>query len=343
MNMKRFLTLMAAVMTVMAAMAQSAGIVLSYNKGKELKFFKSNQLAEAIEEAEVNDTIYFGAGKYDLSGLPKYEASSYSDHKIISKPLVFIGSGGDDNSQSTLFTGANQLTLFADPSLDETKKNYSFEGIYFKTSYNTIVPASNLNELKFINFQGKINDNNSDSEDKFVINNLIINRCNIQDLNLSNFSTKRVDIQNTKFSNGIKGGCDSNFGIAALDHCFINSIDSNFIGLIQHSLIYYTYAGNQTSLEDCCYYGESGDSSKDGCTKLNTSSVSNLDNDSSSLGNCTDGTAYGTSGGNTPYTLYPQYPTADVSVDKETNKANSFVDYDSINKKLTITVKRLGE
>lgn len=345
--MKRFLTLLAATVIVMAAMAQSSGIVLSYNKGKELKYFRPSELADAINEAEVNDTIYFGLGKFDLSGLPSYKSSSSDKH--IDKPLVFIGScayGYDENYNITEFANVGNLYISADSSLDESKKKYSFEGIDINSSYNNneyyIRPASDLNEIKLANFSGKFSDANKYEDEQFVIKNVIVDRSLLTKLNLYTFKTRCADIRNTFIVSNIDGGCDKDFGVATLDHCFIGAIYSNFVGLVQHSLINYTHADNQTSLVDCIYYNDDGNSYKDGCSNIN-SDLGPFNWDPSKLGkNCNDGTPYGVRGGLTPYTLHPQYPTADISVDGETNKAKSFVDYDNVNKKLTITVNLLG-
>ena len=81
--MKRILTLLAAITMVMSAMAQSAGITLSTNNGEELRFFRADQLQQAIDEAQANDILYFASGYYDLNQI---------NHKI-TKPLTFIGTG----------------------------------------------------------------------------------------------------------------------------------------------------------------------------------------------------------------------------------------------------------
>lgn len=346
--MKRFLTFLAAIVIVMAAMAQSSGIVLSYNKGTELKYFAPNQLAAAINEAAVNDTIYFGLGNYDLSGLPGYEPSHDGSDKLINKPLVFIGSrayGYDENYNITKFTNIGNLYISADSSLDESKQKYCFEGIDINSEWGnstSIRPASNLNEVKLANFSGRYSDENQYQEQQFVINSLIVDRCLMVELYLNSFQTRCADIHNTFIVSSIGGGCDKDFGVATLDHCLISNINSNFVGLVQHSLIETTSADNRTSLEDCYYRYEYGDAYKDGCTQIDKN-IGEINWDPSKLGkNCNDGTAYGTSGGVTPYTLNPQYPTADISIDADTNKAKSFVDYDNVNKKLTITVNLLG-
>lgn len=125
MNMKRFLTLLAAIVMAMTAMAQNAGIVLSYNKGKELKFYANYELNKAIDDAEVNDTIYFGSDYYNIDVLPKYKDNR--DWVQINKPLTFIGSGAQDGG--TKLSGDMYIFLNIDASLDHVKKVFSFEGI----------------------------------------------------------------------------------------------------------------------------------------------------------------------------------------------------------------------
>lgn len=337
--MKRFLTLMVAIITVIAATAQNSGIVLSYNKGKELKFYSANSLEAAIEDAEVNDTIYFGPGKYNIGYLPVSKTNA--DVKLITKPLTFIGSGG--SSAGSRLTGG-QIAISIDSSLEDSKKNVSFEGLNIDQNY--IASYSDLNELKLVNVSlSSFKDyDESDSSVKGVINNLYIDRCNIDVLDLGGFLNKHVNVNNTKIQDYIAGGADRSYGVATIDHCYIEVVDGSFVGLVQHSLIYSMYADIDASFENCGYYYRSNyNSSLTECKFIDEDRLYDFDNDPSSLGNCNDGTFFGTLGGKTPYTLYPQYPTANTLNNSETGKSNSFVDYDAINKKLTITVKRLGE
>lgn len=333
--MKRFLTLLAAILMVMTAMAQSSGIVLSYNKGKELKFYTAEKLANAINDAEVNDTIYFGPGVYYLDTLPKYDEY----YRQINKPLVFIGSGAQ--AGGTMLSWQANIYINFDPSLDESKKSISFEGISFNDDY-FIRPASYIKDLKFVNVQCKYADYDAVTSSQPVIDNLTIDRCLMKTLDLRQYKTKHVNVNNSKIST-LYGGSD-NSSKAAFNHCYIEIVSEDFVGIIEHSLIKGISAAHQAHLENCCWYTDGGrDFSTSECTHISNSKVSELDNNPFTLGNCNDGTPYGTLGGQTPYTLYPQYPTPDTSCDPDTNKSKSYVDYDSLNKKLTITVKRMGE
>ncbi|MDE7408766.1 MAG: hypothetical protein K2N09_01955 [Muribaculaceae bacterium] len=319
--MKHFLTLFATIIMVMTAMAQNAGIVLSYNKGSELKFYSYDQLHKVIEDAEVNDTVYFGSGTIDISVLPTYN-NNYQWCQI-NKPLTFIGAGAQEGG--TKLSGNKYIFLNIDPSLDHMKKVFSFEGIEFPSD-RRIMPSSDLRDLKFVNVKSGYIDKGNSQEKTFVVDNLIIDRCSFYQLSLKNFSTKKATINNTKIA-VLEGGCDSS-GVATLEHCSISRISSDVIGLIKYSLYETDFSGTQCVLENCF--------------RIN-SDLDRVDDNPSSLGKCDDGTVYGTLGGQTPYTLFPQYPTPDTSIDSNTGKPKSYVEYDSLNKKLTITVKRIGE
>lgn len=338
--MKRVLSFIVAVMSVMTAMSQSSGIILSYNKGEQLKYYKNDQIAQAVNDAEVNDTIYFGPGDYKLQNLPEYNNYYY---RCINKPLVFIGSGAHDGGTRFTHNGfADRLYLTVDPAVDESKRIFSFEGINIDGP--DFVPHSNIKKLKFSNSKIDYIYDRVDGEsleEYPYIDELIIDRSNLNYLRLDFCLTKHVSVYNSKIYQ-VYGGCDSSFGVATFDHCYIDLMVDNFIGLVQHSLVRdANSASPQASLVNCLY-DYSGSSTKDECTYY-SGDYNELDNNPSSLGMCNDGTYYGTLGGKTPYTLYPSYPTADNSVDPDTNKAKSSIDYDELNKKLTITVTRLGE
>lgn len=343
--MKRFFAIIVAVLSVMTAMSQSSGIILSYNKGEQLKYYNTDQINQAVNDAEVNDTIYFGSGEYDLRSLPEHQSYNY---RCINKPLVFIGSGAHDGGTRFKNNYADRIYLTVDAMMDESKRIFSFEGINLDGS--NVIPHSNIKQLRLSNT--KINTfydrvDREELEDHPYIDELIVDRSTLRYLRLDSCLTKHVSVYNSKITDRACGGCDATFGVAAFDHCYISYLNEDFIGLIQHSIIYKAnYAGSQTSLENCQYRDECNAVMKNECTRItngDNSDIANLDNDPSSLGMCNDGTFYGTLGGKTPFTLYPSYPTADTTIDPDTNKAKSSIDYDELNKKLTITVKRLGE
>lgn len=338
--MKHFLTLITALMTVITAMAQSPGIVLSYNKGQELKFFKSNQLADAIDAAEVNDTLYFGSGTYNINNLPDYNSDYNTKRCQINKPLTFIGIGCDNNDGTVFYssTGAYSMTCFlniADSGIEKTKRNFGFEGICFDCF--TIHLATDLNKLELVNCSVEVNDRNDYNDTYCAIDTVRIDRCSGRSLLFPGRRIKCMEINNSRYfgqqSNkwdwskpSISGGCDSNFEMASISHCYLGYIPTGFEGKVQYSLIK-SCDSKTVSLEDC----------------IVDSNAENLDDDPTSLGDCKDRTAYGTSGGSTPYTPYSQYPNPDTSIDVTTNKPKSYVDYDALNKRLTVTVKLMGK
>lgn len=343
--MKRFFAIIVAVLSVITAMSQSSGIILSYNKGEQLKYYNTDQINQAVNDAEVNDTIYFGPGEYDLRSLPEYQ--SYSN-RCINKPLVFIGSGAHDGGTRFNSNYADRIFLTVDAMMDESKRIFSFEGINLDGS--SVIPHSNIKQLRFSNtkinyFYDRVD--REELEDHPYIDELIIDRSTLSYLRLDSCLTKHVSVYNSKITQRAYGGCDASFGVAAFDHCYINYLNKNFIGLVQHSIICdASDAGSKTSFENCQYRRNCENVMKNECTQITDgydSDIQNLDNDPSSLGMCNDGTFYGTLGGKAPFSLYPSYPTADTSIDPDTNKAKSSIDYDELNKKLTITVKRLGE
>ncbi|MDE7419297.1 MAG: hypothetical protein K2N35_03720, partial [Muribaculaceae bacterium] len=153
--MKRFFLFLVGIFIVITSMAQSTYIVLSYNKGEELRFYRPDQITDAIDKAEVNDTIYFGIGNYNMDYLCSrddyFEGIPADGIPTINKPLIFIGSGA--HSGGTCFYGGQRLIINIDTSLDDNIKKLSFEGISFGYDENVfnIEIASSLQELKFAN------------------------------------------------------------------------------------------------------------------------------------------------------------------------------------------------
>ena len=131
-----------------------------------------------------------------------------------------------------------------------------------------------------------------------------------------------------------------------MDHCYIGNLDNDFKGIILNSLLNNSHGSADVTLQNCGYNGYySGSSLKTNCRHIEYSANTYDDNpesiDATFLCDdgvtpfvTTDGTVFGTSGGQNPYTLYPSYPTPDATA--------STVEYDAINKKLNVTVKILG-
>lgn len=343
--MKRILTIIAAISMAIVAMAQAGGITVStYNKDTKetkLQFFNCNELSNAIEAAQPNDTIYFSAGEYTLNNLPSktyiYNTNGYTDtYRIISKPLVFIGVGAEETALCTRWTGSNHVVVDL-TGYEGDEKNISLEGIYLNKSFHV---ATDLDNLTFRNFQGTSIYFVGDPENTSRIGNMLIDRCYLSgDVHMGYGRIDNFNILNTRIRGRLYGKSLESEGIASLNHCYIEYIDNYFKGLIKNSLIYYDYSGSDTVLEYCGYY--SSDSSiKNNCYKI-SSSVYDYNKDPSQLSEeCVsdDGTPLGTSGGTNPYTLNPSYPTPDGAK----SKANIVIDDDGT-KKLKVSVAIIGE
>lgn len=310
----------------LTAMAQSAGITLSSNG--TLKFFRSDQFGDAIDAAQPNDTIYFAPGEYQINKL--WEWDNWNSRKI-TKPLVLIGAGGHENG--TRFSTSSSQSLYIDLSQYDTNNNFSMEGIRYNGG--RIIVASDIDNLTFRNmyvqeFGYTVNDTVTAK-----VNNMLVDRCHItSEVELGNDRVASANFLNSKINN-IKGSCTNN--IPAANHCKLWNVDSSFTGFILNSFIRYGDVTN-SSLENCGYYSVSG------VSETNTKNSFNIgydfdgydDNpsqlDASYVSN--DGTPMGTSGGDNPFSLYPSYPTPDVT--------KSTIEYDVNNKKLNVTIKLLG-
>lgn len=329
--MKRILTLLAAISMVLSAMAQTAGITLAYNKGEKMLFYPANKLAQAIEDAKPNDILYFSAGSYNLGNLPR---SNYGNGYEITKPLTFIGAGAFDNDKGTYFYSDGNLYLNLEKSQDNSDVKFAFEGIKLS---NTLCVDSNIDELVFRNFQGSITTNYNE-ESEFLIGNLLVDRCNLHELNLIGDHVNKANVNNTIIEERIYGGCvipekASEGSLLSLDHCRIKYVDSSFVGNIKNSFLQ-DVSGSSASL-DYCGYHNAPDAAKTNSFEIPYGTWYDKDDNPSEYGTCSDGeTPYGTSGGITPYSLYSSYPTPDPQ--------ESSFDYDKISNTLTITVKLKG-
>lgn len=337
--MKRIFSLLAVCTLAIAAMAQNAGITLSYNKGKELKFFRSNQLMEAINAAEINDTLYFSAGSFDFYQLPQINDDYYA--REWSKPLVIIGAGAQ-NENGTSVSMPGTLYLKFDESIPDAQRNVSFEGIYIP---NWVCPASAINNLTFKNFRGDFYDRNDlirneyDEEDwvkpHTYIKNVVFDECYMDHINLEERNVDNMQVLNTKVGN-VNGQCSERESLKfSLDHCRISELHDGFNGLVQNSAIRWDYSGADSQIKASGMYSSNNNSLRD--EKCVTLSDFYWDGDEALTANdgsvtLNDGTMMGTL---PSFSLYPSYPTLDPK--------ESEIDYDGINGKVTITVKLLGE
>lgn len=339
--MKRILILLSVCLMTSVVLAQNAGIMVSVNKGKDgLKFFRSNQLMEAIEAAEINDTIYFTAGSFDFYQLPDIDGDYYK--REWSKPLVVIGAGAqDDNGTSVSMPGT--LFLKFDESIPLEKRDVSFEGMYIP---NWVSPGSEVNELTFRNFRGTFYDRNEllqneeGTEDwerpHTYIHKVDFDNCYMDQINLEERNVYKIEVNNSRIS-AVNGACAevSEGQTFTLDHCRISEVSSGFWGLVMNSLIRFDYSGADGQFNSCGIYNRELNPSKDkNCVSVGYFYYEDNDMPSANDGGSTklaDGSYMGLT---EDYTLYPSYPTLDVK--------KSEIDYDSINKQISITVKLLG-
>lgn len=349
--MKRIFTFIASIVMVLSGMAQSSGILLSYNKGEQLKFYVRNDLQKAIEDALIGDTLYFSAGSFSFSFLPQIDDNYY--RREWTKPLVMIGAGAQD-SNGTTFSIPGTLYLNFDQNVPIEKRNLSFEGIYLSSS--KVCQMSDVNELTFKNFRGNtISDNDdltkqpddADASWKFpAIQKLTMDNSQINDFSFAYGWCYKIGIYNSKF-NSFNGRCNPNEGqtAAIIDHCRIDRLFGWTTGIVKNSLIMSDQSGENGTVQinNCGWFGSnnSANSPKTGCVELSSSFNWDGDNIPTVTGGgsltLSDGSSMGTT---SDYSLYPSYPTLYYNSEDTENTSN--IDYDTINKKITIKVKVLG-
>lgn len=320
--MKRILTLLAVFTMVLSAMAQSektTGIMLSKDKGKELRFYNKNQLMKAIAEATENDTLYLSAGSFNFNQLPKIKESS--DHREWSKPLVVIGAGAQ-NGTSVTMDGTLYLNLDKFPL---EQRNVSFEGIYIP---NWVSPASEVNELSFINYRGTFYDSNNlietpdDADESWekphtYIKKVIIDRCQMESIDLQEENVKDIYVSNSKVTSAVNGRCtivpEMNGQLFTLDHCRIQDVGSNFEGLVQNSMINYDYASSASTFDSCgVNYGDYSSSNRPNCVHINGFDVGSDDAPTLWDPNQGNSDVLQDMGTTSSFSLYPSYPTLNV-------------------------------
>lgn len=334
--MKRIFSLLAVCMLAIAAMAQNSGITLSYNKGKELKFFRSNQLMEAINAAEINDTLYFSAGSFDFYQLPQINDDYYK--REWSKPLVLIGSGAQEEGGTYVSMPGTLFLNFEGVPFEQ--RNISFEGIWFP---NEICQLSDINELAFRNYRGysifdvdDITKKPEDADENWkgpLIESVILNSCQVDEINFNWCRAGKIQVYDSKINN-VLGSCrDQAF---LIDRCRIGNLTDWFTGLIQNSLIKEERTGPNGSahMDNCGIYSSynNENSTRDNCVSITDFNVFGDDSPTPLDGGSLAMDAIGTT---SAFSLYPSYPTLDLQ--------GSEIDYDGINGKVTITVKLLGE
>lgn len=338
--MKQILTLLAVCTLGFAAMAQDAGIIVSVKKGEGgLKFFRSNQLMEAINAAEINDTLYFTAGSFDFYQLPQINNDYYK--REWSKPLVVIGAGAQEEGGTSVSMPGTLFLNFEGFPLNQ--RNMTLEGIYVP---NKICQLSDINELAFRNFRGTtISDNDDlttkpeDADENWkapLIQSVILNSCQLDEISLHWGRALNIQVYDSKINN-VYGNCNGDGQRCFIDHCRISNLTDWFTGLIQNSLIKYERTGpNGTAQIDYCgiYSSDNNqNSTRNNCVSIGDFDVFGDESPTTINGGSLvldDDTTIGTS---SAFSLYPTYPTLDPK--------KSEIDY--YDDKITITVKLLGE
>lgn len=358
--MKRIFTFIAAFSMIMAALAQTPGITVSHKEAdgtETLQFFSSTKLGDAIAAADDGDIIYLSAGKYDVRMPEEYtgayydfDVTSFSSYPVLKKALTFIGAGGYWNESGKV--NGTYINFNNDLVIDLSKSNcadgnkvISFEGLCIP---NNIRIASDLNKLTFRNSAisdlGLFKDENGAGSQN--IDNLVVDRCKLNNINLRSNYCSSANINNTKIRGYARGECGDGPAAFSLSHCFVGAIDTDFIGYILNSIIYSDNATSAATTKNCIY----GNTNSVTSTQLNCIlgyKGYNDDSDPSWQENTTykaptgyrttDDTLFGSLGGSTPYSLYPGYPTPDGSA------TSLVITYDEGSPVLKVTVAILGE
>lgn len=348
---------MAAFSLVLVATAQNACVMVSSydanTKKSTIKVFDHTQLAEAFNEANPNDTIYFTEGRFSLYGMPI--KNDYVDNRgvtrtlaVIDKPLTLIGAGkyydADGNEHATTLS-YRDLGINLKGNIDN-KSNVTIEGVSFD---NGVFVISDLNQLILKNTYIGGGFDCGNSKNDLTIEGLLIDRCKTDYVNIGDKIIKNVEINNSKL--GVITGKGTENVSVELNYCYIKRIDSSFEGNIRNSIISYDNGTSDVNLKNCVYFSSYGanQSTKVSCFRLsdseydnaegfdnNQSSFPSLDYNGDSINIIPDdgGTLVGSLGGDTPYTLNSSYPVLDYSKTK--------IDANTIDKQITITINIPG-
>lgn len=320
------------VAAIFSSLAQNSNIMLS-SSGK-IRTYNTSQLWDVVNDANPGDTIYLGYGDFYLENFPTTTIADGRMPHVLSKPLTIIGLTSDMDNMPRCFIGWSDLYI----DTQSAGGNISLEGFAF---IGDIIIGGGDSEIAFRNFAttGNIRVDGSG-------NTVILDRCNIGDINIGNGLLNDLQASNTIIRNSITGRCNENGKIADFNHCAIGSVNDNedqrACAHISNSYIG-NISGDEVAYENCYYmYGnvDSATMTLTNCTNIDGSIdlwSLNLDKAASEsygfVGN--DGTVPGVMGGSNPYSVLPSYPVPDYN--------NSSVTYDSVNKNLNIKVKVLTD
>lgn len=314
MNMKRIVTIIAAITMLVSGMAAQTRALATLSHEGQLTFFdKVSALEDAIEAAVDGDIIYLSDGKF---------GASQQSITIQNKKISIVGNGYNShivpNVKFNFALEESLLTLTA-PLLDGVR----------------------LEKLEFANTQNNKSIQNVEIK-KCMINeistsyadNIIIDRCKISYYNGSSY--KNVSVYNSKIDTFGSVNCE------IVENCNIKTIKSYSPSYITNSLIENFDNGPSKGIYENCIIVNSTESLTSinefrNCYDLSSELESILDDNLE----CTisdmspyvgiDGTVVGIYGGEWfPYSETPSVPTVD--------SAKSSVEYDKDNNQLKVTI-----
>ena len=308
--MKRLFTFLAAISIVLSAMAQRPLVTLSHNG--ELSFFDNlSSLEDALDAAVNGDTIYLSEGNF---------LTTASDF-IIAKKVNIIGCGYNSFVGGKITIGWKNDDAVMNGSLFDGVR---LDELTYQSSYNK-VPNLEIRRCRI----RKLGDLTS------VCDNLIIDKCYIDVVDISPNSNQNSLISNSKIIN-LTGTYTYNI---AVENCNIKNsiyfprtmISSIYDGetipstsgnhTIHNSLFRTTSVTNSSYVYTYnCYYEDK--------EHLDENLDLSTEDSSKYLGQ--DGTVVGVMGGQFPFSVYPSVPTVD--------SANSSVEYDAESNKLKVKI-----
>lgn len=338
--MKRFLTfLIFAVFLVVSVHAETGRITLS--SGGKHTYFRADKLQDAINAAQPNDTIYLSPGIFRgvYEEYTNDEGDKVENYTLrITKPLTFIGTGSqirphDSSGQSTrgsmdkitctLNSASNSNSVInatvisIDIAVPSASDKMVFEGILFdtfwpETSSNShdkhIKSESDLLSLIFKNcaicsvysyemvLSFTIYERAILYSDK-TIKNLIIDNCDFLSGSIDLSGVRTAKLSNSFFNKILsQNQDDDNSSVVDVSHCFASIVDVNSYQVkIENSFVPTTNAAyDYVNCFDC-----------EGSFTMSAEYIINAGYA------CTDGTAIGPHGGDTPISHLPALITLD--------------------------------
>lgn len=311
--MKRLFTLIVAISSILAVMAQNPMVTLDHNG--ELKFFtNARAFQDAYEAAEQGDIIYLSEGVFILN-----------DKECgISKRLSIIGSGYGSHILGTI--------KFQGGSFDKSVMNTPlFDGVRIDNLIFYCNP-SELGETEIIRcWIGEIT--NGDSAGS----NVTYDKCYLESIHISTgIGAGNVVLKNSKIGNMINGynvttiNCnikETNYYPAYMLSSILcmgvsPEINASINPIAKNSLFLYDLTSDKVTFDNCYTYNMNLGLVDD---KLNTL-VDLVRYGYSGI----DGTEVGIRGGESPFSENPSLPTVDTS--------KSSVEYDAAGNKLKVSI-----